>query len=105
MKNLLIIEGDTFFINERLKEIDRDYYVVFNLEKQKYEVHVHGQAGNSYAFTLPFDSLDERALLFAQKTRIANMDKILEEIERDNEQSYERLIKQQVNLLKEIIWK
>lgn len=103
MKNLLIIEGDTFFINERLKEIDRDYYVVFNLEKQKYEVHVHGQAGNSYVFTLPFDSLDERALLFAQKTRIENMDKILEEIERDNEQSYERLIKQQVNLLKEII--
>ena len=105
MKNLLIIEGDTFFINERLKEIDKDYYVVFNLQKQKYEVHVRGQTGNSYAFTLPFDSLDERAILFAQKTRIANMEKILEEIEKDNEESYERLIKQQVNLLKEIIWK
>ena len=103
MKNLLIIEGDTFFINERLKEIDKDYFIVFNLEKQKYEVHVQGQAKSSYAFTLPFDGLDERTILFAQKTRIANMDKILDEIEKDNEKSYKRLIKQQVNLLKEII--
>lgn len=103
MKNLLIIEGDTFFINERLKQIDNDYFVVFNLESQKYEVHVRGQFGSTYAFTIPYDTLDERTILFARKTRVSNMDKIMAEIEKDNEMSYNRLLKQQVNLMKEIL--
>ena len=103
MKNLLIIKGDAFFINERLKEIDKDYFIVFNLEKKKYEVHVSGQKGGSYAFTVPYDSLDERTILFARKTRIENRDKIMDEIERENEKTYQSLVKQQTNLLKELI--
>lgn len=103
MKNLLIIEGDTYFIGERLKEIDKDYFVVFNLIRNKYEVHVKGQAGNSYAFTVPYPNLDERTINFALKTRSQNRDKIIEEIEKDNEKSFNRYVQKQVSLIKEII--
>lgn len=103
MKKLLIIENDNYFICQRLKEIDKDYFIVFNLKRNKYEVHVKGQEKNSYAFTIPYDMLDERTVLFALKTRIENQDKIMEEIERENEENYNRLLKQQTNLIKEII--
>lgn len=103
MKNLLIIEGDAFFINERLKEIDKSYYIVFNTSRNLYEVHSSEQKGNSYAFTVPFDCLDERTLLFARKTRVENQDKIIEEIEKDNEKTYQSLVKRQATLLKELI--
>lgn len=103
MKNLLIIENDSYFIAQRLKEIDEDYFIVFNLIRKKYEVHIRGQQGNSYGFTIPYDTLDERTVLFALKTRVQNQDKIIEEIERENEENYNRLLKQQINLMKEII--
>lgn len=103
MKNLLIIENDNYFISQRLKEIDGDYFIVYNLNRKKYEVHVKGQFSNSYAFTVPYDRLDERTILFALKTRIENQDKVMREIERENEENYNRLLKQQINLIKEII--
>lgn len=103
MKNLLIIDSDTYFINERLKEIDKDYFVAFNLKNSKYEVHVKNQRGGSYAFTIPYEELDERTVSLALKTRVENRDKIMKEIERENEENYNRLLKQQVNLVKEIL--
>lgn len=103
MKNLLIIENDNYFINQRLKEIDKDYFLVFNLDSKKYEVHVLGQKGGSYAFTIPYNSLDERTLILARKTRVENMDNIISEIDEENEKIFSSLIKQHVNLIKEVI--
>lgn len=78
------ILNDMYNISKRIKNIDRDYYVVLNISKQKFEVHNSSQIGSSYCLTLPYDKLDDRVLKFVLKTKSANIEKILEEIENDN---------------------
>ncbi len=102
MKNLIKIENDVFFIAVRLKSIDKSYEVYYNVNNNSFEVHSNAQK-NSYCFKVPYDVLDERTLDYALKTRIANRDKILREIEINNELLYQKNIKNQVNLLKEAL--
>jgi len=81
----LKIKGDVYNIAKRIKEIDRDYYIVFNTSTLKFEIHCNNQIGSSYCLTLPYDELDERALKYARSTQIANIDEILEKLEYDNQ--------------------
>ena len=78
------IEYDVYNISKRIKDIDRNYYIVFNTSKQKFEVHLSSQIGSSYCLTLPFKSLDERVLKHVLKTQSVNIDEILENIENEN---------------------
>lgn len=103
MNKLLKIEKDVFFIAERLKNIDESYEVYFNLGQNCYEVHSTEQAKNSYCFHIPYPQLDERTLDYAIKTRSENRDKIIKEIEQNNQLLYEKNIKEQVNKLREAI--
>ncbi len=103
MKHLIEVTSDVFYICQRLKDIDKDYYILFNLTSKKFEVHVRGQGKNSYAFTVPFDTLDERTLFYARKTRRERMDRLIAEIERENEKYYERAIKEGVDKIKEAL--
>jgi hypothetical protein len=81
---MIQINGDVYNIAKRIKNIDRNYYVVFNTSKQKFEVHNSSQSGSSYCLTLPHNQLDERALNFVHQTKSANIDEILEQIENNN---------------------
>ena len=103
MNNLIKVECDTFFIAKRLKDIDQSYEVYYNLSTQSYEVHSTEQAFNSYCFKVPYPNLDERAIVYAQRTRMANRDKIIAEIERDNYLLEQKNIKKQVEMLKEAL--
>ena len=102
MKNYLEIKDDVYYICQRLKEIDMSYFVLFNLSNKKYEIHSSEQK-DSYCFTVPFDLLDERTISYALKTRSERRDKIIEEIEKNNMENYNKMIKEQVNLLKEAL--
>lgn len=102
MLNYLEIEDDVYYICDRLKEIDESYFVLYNLSKKCYEVHSSNQK-NSYCFEVPYSVLDERTLVFARRTASSRRDKLIEEIEKNNEEVYKRQIKEQVNLLKEAI--
>lgn len=102
MKNYLEIKDDVYYICKRLKELDKSYIVLYNLDKKVYEVHSLEQK-DSYCFTVPFEILDARTIYYALKTRSDRRDKIIEEIEKNNEINYKKQIKQQVNLLKEAI--
>ena len=75
---------DVYNIAKRLKNIDRDYYVVYDTSKQQFEIHNSNQAGSTYCLTLPYNQLDERALKLVRKTQSANIEEILEQIENDN---------------------
>ena len=103
MKKLIKIDNDVFFITQRLKEIDDSYEVYYNLQIRCYEVHSSKQSKNSFCFKVPYSSLDERTLQYALKTRSENRDKIIAEIEKYNLSLYEKNVKKQVNLLKEIL--
>lgn len=103
MSNLIKIIGDPYFICERLKEIDSSYEIFYNLTTKSFEVHSNEQYKNSYCFRVPFDSLDERTIWHAIKTRAENRDKIIAEIEKDNLLLEKKNIKKHVEMLKEAL--
>lgn len=81
---LLQIKSDNNFIVQRLKEIDATYYVVFNTKTKKYEVHSNEQLV-PFCFQVPYDSLDERTILYARKTRSSRQSQLIKEIDQQNE--------------------
>lgn len=82
---LISINTDTYFISQRLREIDKNYFLVFNTKSKKYEVHNKGQADNTYCVGLPFMAIDERVIDLVQKSRVENINKLTAEIEKNNE--------------------
>ena len=88
------IHSDVFDIINRLKKIDESYYLVFNTKKQKYELHSTCQKNNTYCLTIPYQQLDERTIFLARKTRRENKDKLLKEMEEENQKLEKEKIKQ-----------
>lgn len=78
-----IVTSDLFNISNRLKSIDKNYFVLFNAKRKKFEVH-YKRPSNTYELTVPFDVLDARTVQLVQKTRVQNNQKIFDEIERSN---------------------
>lgn len=79
------VKSDVYFITDRLKEIDSSYFVVYNNSSKKFELHSSDQLFTTYCLTFPYDTLDERAVLYARKSRSENREKLLREMEMQNE--------------------
>jgi len=80
----MLIKNDVFDIASRLKEIDNSYYIIFNPEKKRFEVHSSEIGKSSLCFVVPFDRLDKRTIDYALKTRVQNIKKLEKEIEENN---------------------
>ena len=81
------ITGDLYGIDKRLKEIDEDYFILFNIKSKCFEVHNQkqaGQAGGTYCLKVPYEDLDSRTVTLVKSTRREYMINILNEIERKN---------------------
>lgn len=104
MKKSFIVESDCLDIVQRIKAIDKDYFVVFNLQTGKFELHHAAQGKGTYCLTFPFDVLDERAYLHVLKTRVQNSDALFEEMERQNKLLEKRQINQILNDFKENLY-
>lgn len=104
MKRSFEIESDCLDITKRIKEVDEDYFVVFNLDKNKFELHNRSQSGNSYCLTFPFETLDERAVTLVLKTRVQNCGTLFEEIKKENEKMEKDNIKKIWNDFKETLY-
>ena len=81
---LIKILQDVHDIVLRLREIDCDYFVVYNSERECFEVHNYGQK-NTYCLTVPYSQLDCRTVILTLKTRREFLEKILAEIDASNE--------------------
>ncbi|MBO5395177.1 MAG: hypothetical protein J6A28_04705 [Clostridia bacterium] len=103
MRGLIKIESDVFFIVQRLKEVDSSYEVYYNLHAKSFEVHSTEQHKSSYCFKVPFERLDSRTIDYAKKTRAENRDKLIAEIERNNLLLYEKKLRENVEILKEML--
>lgn len=103
MKNQVIIDSDTFYISQRLKEIDETYFLVYNFTKQKFEVHSSAQK-DTYCLTVPYKVLDERTIDYVQKTNSANLDRLIKEMDEENEKLQTKREKEAVNYLKEVLY-
>ena len=93
MKKSFEVESDCLEIVRRIKAIDEDYFVVYDIEKHTFELHNRSQIGGTYCLTFPFDTLDERSVDFVLKTRVQNSDKLFEEMERENREFEKRQMK------------
>ncbi len=103
MKIQTVIENDVLDISSRLKEVDLSYFVVFNHERNVFEVHSNQQVRESYCFTIPFEKLDERTIFYARKTHVSRKDELIKELDMQNKKNEEEKIKQTINNLKEVI--
>ncbi len=86
----ITIENDTFFVSDRIKEIESNYFIVYDTQKQKYEVHYKGQEPDTYCLTLPFDELDSRTVDYVFKTQISKAKELFDEMERENDKLIKR---------------
>lgn len=77
------IDNDVFEITKRIKEIDEGYYIVFDTKKERYELHNKNQP-YTYCLTYPYADLDSRLIDMLLYTNINNIDNILYDIDKNN---------------------
>jgi hypothetical protein len=97
LNNLIEITNDLFDIAQRLKDVNEDYVLYFNVEKQHYEVHNRKQYPSTLAFVVPYDELDARTIKYARFTSVNNSTKLFEEIEKNNAMLDKQYQQQYVN--------
>ena len=84
-KDREIIRTSVINIPERLREIEKGYFVVRNHRTHKFEVHHEdGLPIDSIQLSLPFDELDERTLQYVWDTRVENAKALFALMERQN---------------------
>lgn len=97
----LLIKNDLFNICKRIKQIDKKYFIVLNKKTKKFEVH-YKRNFSTLELVLPFDRLDKRTLDFVLKTRMEHKQKLIEEMEKNNQKLLDENNK---NLLDEATYK
>lgn len=65
------IKNDLFDIVERIKAIDSDYYIEYNSEADRFEVHC-ARCKPTLQLIVPYSALDKRTVDHVLRTRIAN---------------------------------
>ena len=99
--NLIYVENDVHGIGERLKEFDSGYFIMFNPEKQKYEVHHNANIGSTYCLTA-YRVLDARTVEIVKKSSAARRDVLFREMRENNERVEIRQRRDRENLLEAI---
>ncbi len=80
----VIINSDVYNIAKRIKDIDRDYFIVYNTSKNVYEVHNSSQIGSTYCVCIPYNTLDVRTLEFVYMTQSKFISDIIAKIDSEN---------------------
>lgn len=83
------IESDVFDIVNRIKEIDNGYFIMYNFNTKRFELHNKYQK-SSYCITIPYTQLDERTITLIHKTSIKNFDNVVKELDEDNKRYKEK---------------
>ena len=95
MNNLIEITNDLFDVAQRLKSVNENYVLYFNVQKQRYEVYENSH-GFNLAFVVPYDELDARTVEYAKFTRVQNCQAVFDEIEKANRLAEERQCRESV---------
>lgn len=83
MNNKILIENDVHDIACRLKGLDENYKIYFNVGTSKFEIH-NMKFRPTLQVVSPYKQLDIRTYLYVCKTQVKNLDKILDEINQSN---------------------
>lgn len=104
MKRLFEICDDCLGVIERLKQIDKDYVLMRNIDRDCFELHNTAQKGSSYCLSFAYEQIDERMIDTVLKTRVENSDRLFREMEAENRINHQRQIKQILNDFEEKIY-
>ena len=81
----IMITNDVFDIAKRIKEIDPDYFVVYDKKLCRFEVHNKRQRPDTLCLVLPYNTLDCRAIDKVLSTRVEYVAKQLAQIDEFNQ--------------------
>lgn len=84
MQKLVAVYNDLFDVSSRIKSIDDDYQIYFNRGNCRYELHNLRLRPTKQA-DIPYDTLDCRVLTWARKTRVENLQRLIDEINEHNQ--------------------
>ena len=79
------IESDVFDISKRIKDIHEGYFIVFDTNKSKFEIH-NSEQGMSYCFTSKYDAVCAGMIFEIMYSMVNNIDNIIDEIDKNNKQ-------------------
>jgi len=79
------ITSDVYDIAKRLREIDPDYFILYDVRKDRFEIHHKGQQDNTFCLIVPYDTLDERTLILVYETRAEKAKEIFAKMQKHNE--------------------
>ena len=89
----VLINNDVFEISNRVKKFDSSYRVVYDNEKDKYQIYstvlngaieIIGGIQLTYVCTLPYRELDKRSIDYLYATSINNIDDFIKQLDIDN---------------------
>lgn len=72
-------------IPERLREIEKEYFVLYNKRTGHFEVHNTLNIGNTYCLTVPYKELDWRTVDLVKMTRSERAEKYIFEMDKRND--------------------
>ena len=78
------VKEDLFDICKRVKELDEDYFIIFNEKLCRYEVHNKKQNGCTLSIVAPYGKLDKRVLDKLRETKIERFDDICSMLKNSN---------------------
>ena len=81
MHELTRIDEDLFDIASRLREINPRYVLYRNRKLNRFEIHANG----ALQIVVPFARLDARTLELVRSTRLEYADRLMRDIDSDNE--------------------
>lgn len=103
--NLTPITDDLYGIADRLQSVCDTYRVYYNGALSRYEVHDVAQHGDTLAFAVPYDELDDRTVKYARYTRRQNADCVFADIERHNAKLSAQAVKEAVGAVRKRVFK
>lgn len=98
MKDYLVSFDGVYDIEMRIREIDDDYRIFYNKEKNRIEVHNLKNKKDSLVLVSPYNEVDARLYKLVRRTRVERAGDIFKEIEEENE----RLEKKRAEALNEM---
>ena len=96
MMTKVMITNDVFDIANRIKEIDNDYFVMYDKKLCRFEIHNKRQKPDTLCLVLPYDTLDCRAIDKVLSTRVEYVAKQLEQMDEYNQKLQASQAKQMV---------
>lgn len=91
------VESDVFDIVERIKDVDENYYILFNMDNGFFELHNSNQP-NTYCLTIPYSELDSRILDLIFVTSVGNIDKKFDDIDKNNKNTEQQCVENVKNI-------